>query len=88
MSKTITEGTGKVAFSSLFDSCAKTATAESGQYDEKGNEIKYCWFTGFFPEDDPQYVICILKENGSSGGTDGAPVFKEISEKIFIEFSD
>lgn len=88
LSKTITEGTGKVAFSSLFDSCAKTATAESGQYDEKGNEIKYCWFTGFFPEYDPQYVICILKENGSSGGTDGAPVFKEISEKIFIEFSD
>ncbi|MGN1315606.1 MAG: peptidoglycan D,D-transpeptidase FtsI family protein [Acutalibacteraceae bacterium] len=88
LSKTITEGTGKVAFSSLFDSCAKTATAESGQYDENGKEIKYCWFTGFFPADAPQYVICILKENGSSGGTDGAPVFKEISEKIFVEFSD
>lgn len=84
MAKTTTEGTGKSAFSSLFDSCTKTATAQSGQYDKNGVEIKYCWFVGFFPIENPQYVICILKENGSSGGTDGAPVFKEISENIYI----
>lgn len=84
MAKTTTVGTGKTAFTSLFDSCTKTATAQSGQYDENGIEIKYCWFVGFFPIENPQYVICILKENGSSGGTDGAPVFKEISEKIYI----
>lgn len=84
MAETITRGTGKSAFSSLFDSCAKTATAESGQYDENGKEIKYCWFAGFFPSDEPRYVVCILKENGNSGGTDGAPVFKEISENIYI----
>ncbi len=84
MAKTTTEGTGKTAYTSLFNSCTKTATAQSGQYDNNGVEIKYCWFVGFFPIENPQYVICILKENGSSGGTDGAPVFKEISEKIYI----
>lgn len=84
MAKTTTEGTGKSAFTSLFDSCTKTATAQSGQYDANGVEIKYCWFVGFFPTENPEYVICILKENGSSGGTDGAPVFKEISENIYI----
>ncbi len=84
MAKTTTEGTGKTAYTSLFDSCTKTATAQSGQYDEDGIEIKYCWFVGFFPIGNPKYVICILKENGSSGGTDGAPVFKEISENIYI----
>ena len=84
MAKTTTDGTGKTAFTSLFDACTKTATAQSGQYDENGIEIKYCWFVGFFPIENPQYVICILKENGSSGGTDGAPVFKEISENIYI----
>ncbi len=82
--KTTTDGTGTIAFSSLFDSCAKTATAQSGQYDENGNEIKYCWFAGFFPYNDPKYVICILKENGISGGSDGGPVFKEICENIYI----
>lgn len=85
MAKTTIEGTGKAAFTSLFDSCTKTATAQSGQYDENGVEIKYCWFVGFFPIESPQFVICILKENGSSGGTDGAPVFKEISENIYIK---
>lgn len=84
MAKTTTEGTGSSAFSSLFESCTKTATAQSGQYDENGIEIKYCWFVGFFPLEKPRYVVCILKENGSSGGTDGAPVFKEISENIYI----
>ena len=86
MAKTTMEGTGKTAFTSLFDSCTKTATAQSGQYDENGVEIKYCWFVGFFPKENPQFVICILKENGSSGGTDGAPVFKEISERIYINY--
>lgn len=84
MAKTTRDGTGKTAFTSLFDSCTKTATAQSGQYDKNGVEIKYCWFVGFFPIKNPHYVICILKENGSSGGTDGAPVFKEISENIYI----
>lgn len=81
--QTTTIGTGKGAYSSLFKECAKTATAQSGQYDENGVEIKYCWFAGYFPYENPKYAVCILKENGSSGGSDGAPVFKEISEKIF-----
>ncbi len=85
LTKTVTEGTGKSAFSSLVDSCAKTATAQSGQYDENGNEIKYCWFAGFFPYENPEYVICVLKENGVSGGGDCAPVFKEIAENVYIK---
>lgn len=83
LKETSISGTGKAAFSSLFSSCTKTATAQSGQYDKTGNEIKYCWFAGFFPAESPEYAICILKENGSSGGIDGAPVFKEIAEKIY-----
>ena len=83
--ETTLSGTGKGAYSSLFNACTKTATAQSGQYNENGTEIKYCWFVGYFPYENPEYVVCILKENGSSGGTDGAPVFKEISEKIYIE---
>lgn len=84
LTKTVTEGTGKSAFSSLFNSCSKTATAQSGQYDKNGNEIKYCWFAGIFPYENPKYVICVLRENGVSGGGDCAPVFKEIAENIYI----
>jgi penicillin-binding protein 2 len=83
MLETTISGTGKMAYTPLFQTAAKTATAQSGIYDKEGNEIKYSWFAGFFPYENPEYVICIMKENGSSGGMDGAPVFKEISENIY-----
>lgn len=86
LAETTENGTGKTAFSSLFKSCTKTATAQSGQFDENGNEIKYCWFAGFFPYENPEYAVCILKENGNSGGADGGPVFKEICEYIYINY--
>ena len=79
----VKEGTGKPAFSSLFDSCGKTATAQSGQYNN-GEEIKHSWYVGFFPYEKPEYVICVMKENGISGSNDCAPVFKEVSEEIYI----
>lgn len=80
----VKEGTGKSAFTSLFLSCGKTATAQSGQYNENGVEIKHSWYVGFFPYENPQYVICIMKENGISGGIDCAPAFKEVAEGIYI----
>jgi cell division protein FtsI/penicillin-binding protein 2 len=80
----VTTGTGKPAFTSLFLSCGKTATAESGQYDKNGVEISHSWYVGFFPYEKPKYVICIMKENGISGSSDCAPVFKEVAENIFI----
>ncbi len=86
LKNTVTDGTGTSAKSELFECCAKTATAQSGQYDENGNEILYCWFAGFFPIENPQYTICIMKENGSSGGSDCGPVFKEIAENILLNF--
>jgi penicillin-binding protein 2 len=80
----VVTGTGKPAFTSLFLSCGKTATAESGQYDKNGAEISHSWYVGFFPYENPQYVICIMKENGISGSSDCAPVFKEVAEGIYI----
>ena len=82
MAETVKTGTGKAAFSSLYTCCAKTATAQSGQYNPDGTEIMYCWFAGFFPAESPRYAICVMNENGVSGGGDCGPVFKEIAEQI------
>ncbi len=82
LKQTVIDGTGKPAFSEKLTSYSKTATAQSGQYDKNGNEIKFCWFVGFFPEDNPKYTVCIMKENGISGGGDCGPAFKEVAEKI------
>ena len=82
MTETVKTGTGKAAFSSLYTCCTKTATAQSGQYNADGTEVMYCWFSGFFPAESPRYAICIMNENGVSGGGDCGPVFKEIAESI------
>ena len=81
---TFTDGTGESAFSSLYEAMGKTATAQSGVYDENGCEINYSWFAGVFSCADRLITVCIVKENGASGSVDGAPIFKEISENICI----
>lgn len=60
----------------------KTATAQTGAYNKYGVEICNTWFCGFFPAENPEYVIVIMKEGGSSGAEDCAPVFKRIADKI------
>lgn len=79
----VLNGTGTNAYSKSFSVCGKTATAETGRADENGNPVYNTWFCGFFPYENPQYVICILKENGTSGSSDDAPVFKNIAERIY-----
>ena len=51
---------------------------------DNDEEIKHSWYVGFFPYEKPEYVICVMKENGISGSNDCAPVFKEVAEEIYI----
>jgi cell division protein FtsI/penicillin-binding protein 2 len=37
---------------------------------------------GYFPAENPQWVIAVLVEHGQSGGRNAAPVFREIAEGI------
>ena len=62
----------------------KTSTAQTGILDENGDEILHAWFTGYFPTDNPKYIVTILVEDGETGNKSAAPVFKEIAEKITI----
>lgn len=84
LAKTVLEGTGMGAYSPYFTSCGKTATAETGQKNANGKQVLNSWFAGFFPLENPEYVVCILKEDGASGSGDDAPIFKEISENIYF----
>lgn len=62
----------------------KTSTAQTGLFDENGNEILEAWFTGYFPIDNPKYIVTVFVEDGKTGNSSAAPVFKEIAEKITI----
>ena len=58
----------------LRSDAGKTATSQTGQYTESGEEILDTWFVGYFPVENPQWVIAVLVEHGQSGGRNAAPV--------------
>lgn len=61
---------------------AKTATAQTGRLDENGVEEVQSWFAGFYPYEDPQYVITVFSEEGTGGGPTCGPVFQKIADEI------
>lgn len=63
---------------------AKTSTAQTGRYNDEGEEYCHGWITGFFPIDKPEYAVTVLVEDGGYGNDAAAPVFREIVDKITI----
>ena len=66
-------------FTSFSDCGGKTATAQTGVY-ENGKEKLNAWYSGFFPARQPRYVLTILYEDGDSGAADCIPLFEIIAE--------
>lgn len=75
----VLNGTGTEAMVEDLEVAGKTATAQTGRY-ENGKEITNSWFCGFFPVSDPKYVVIVM----SDGNTDVpvAPIFAEIAKEI------
>lgn len=61
---------GKYSFSSRFDVCAKTGTAEVS---EDGQDA-HAWITGFCKDEDFPYAFAIVVEHGGSGYDNAIPV--------------
>jgi cell division protein FtsI/penicillin-binding protein 2 len=79
------EGTGFSGKPLYGDAGAKTGTAETGW--EKGAEEQYdvvhSWYAGFYPANQPEYVIVVLAENAENTGAKTATVFKKIADTLY-----
>ncbi|GAB1374690.1 MAG: penicillin-binding protein [Bacteroidales bacterium] len=89
----IEHGTGKGINDPRYKISGKTGTAQiafDGRYiDSQGYRKHQASFAGFFPSDDPKYsAIVVLYTNKTRanfyGGSWAAPVFKQISDRIFV----
>lgn len=78
----VEEGNAYRARPQDFAAAGKTATAQTGTFDAGGREICNTWFGGFFPADEPEYVVVVLRQGGASGAEDCAPVFRSIADRI------
>ncbi len=77
----VENGTGKLAKPTLCTAAGKTATAETG-WRKNGELIQNSWFCGFFPADNPKYVVAVMIEDEKANGISGAPVFQKIADEI------
>lgn len=82
MENVVLEGSGRNANPDFGGAGGKTGSAQTGTYDEYGEEIVHAWFAGFFPADNPRYTMIILNEGADLGSRYSAPLFKEIADGI------
>lgn len=84
--ETVEKGSGSKAKPDNMKVAGKTATAQSGEFNEAGEEKTRSWFCGFFPYENPQYAVAVLKEDGNGGSADCGPVFRYIAENVKLSF--
>ncbi len=80
----VEEGSGTRGKPKLGGAGGKTASAQTGTYDEFGKEIVHAWFAGFFPADQPRYAMVVFVEGGEYGGQVASPIFKRIADQIAV----
>jgi len=81
LSAVLSEGTGESAKPKNISAAGKTATAQTGKY-QNGVEICQGWFCGFFPAESPKYTVTVFSENTLRQTKSCGEIFSIIAEKI------
>ena len=69
MVQVVNVGTGSALKRDSYQVAGKTGSAEV----DKAKET-HAWFVGFAPADDPKIAVCVIVEEGGSGGHTAAPI--------------
>ncbi len=81
MEAAVEYGTAKAGGSDRVSCAAKTGTAETGMF-SGGHRVMQAWYTGYFPAEEPEYVVTVLVEDGESGGGSAGPVFRCLADAL------
>ena len=97
MEGVVLRGTGTSIASPIYRIAGKTGTAQLAQnnrgYNQGTRNVRYKGsFCGFFPVDDPRYTMMVVivdpKKGKYYGGAVAAPVFREISDRLYAKQDD
>ncbi len=79
MIRTVQSGTGtRAALDNGYVVAGKTGSAEAS--DDKSIE-SHAWFVGYVTNENSPYAVCVLVENGGSGGAVAAPLARRVLQK-------
>lgn len=75
MKDAVQNGTGTRAKVDGLTIAGKTGSAEGSA---NGRDVTHAWFTGYIDSDRYPYAVCVLVEEGGTGGSVAAPVAQKI----------
>lgn len=75
MRSVVTDGTASKLRDAEYAAAGKTGSAEVSK---NGETITNAWFTGFAPYDDPEIAVCVVVEEGETGGRTAVPVARAV----------
>lgn len=82
LEEVVYSGTARtMALDDIGGAAGKTGSAEGLL---KGKPTIHGWFAGYYPRDNPKYVITVLVEEANSGSTSAAPIFEKICRDIYM----
>ena len=76
MAEVVNSGTGSAFRDAPYTSAGKTGTAETGRTTES-----HAWYVGFAPVENPEIAVCVILEEGGSGGGAAAPVARAVIDR-------
>lgn len=80
LDKVVEQGTARnINIEDIGGGGGKTGSAQAVL---DGKEVTHAWFSGYFPRENPKYVITVFIEDGSSGSGVAAPMFEKIVKEI------
>ena len=80
LEKVVTDGTGSALRTEEYTVAGKTGSAEF----EKGKET-HAWFVGYAPAESPQIAVCVIVEEGGSGGNAAAPIARQMFDAYLLK---
>ncbi|MCL6465705.1 MAG: penicillin-binding protein 2 [candidate division WOR-3 bacterium] len=88
LERVVTNGTGKLAAIPGVAVCGKTGTAQKVEpWGGYSNTRSLMSFVGFFPKDNPQFVIAVMIDEPKTvrfAAAAACPVFKEVGERLTV----
>lgn len=84
LTSVVEDGIGREAAPDVGQAGGKTGTAQTGQYDESGEELLNYWFSGFWPADAPRYTVTVLQDTIREPETSSAALFARVVNAIAV----
>lgn len=75
----VTGGTGSALRTDAYSAAGKTGSAEFDKQKET-----HAWFVGYAPAEDPKIAVCVLVEEGGSGGKTAAPIARKLFDAYLL----